>query len=312
MSLSTTYEVRDNLALKSVPGFFVQDDIEAIAVAVRKWLWARVPPRLGLKDTSDDRWAKFLALVEKLNEESPPETSFKFFLLARHGQGYHNVGESKYGTVDWDIINGDEEMIWGRQYLHFYHFKVSSYRLLIRLTADPLLTPLGRQQAADIQREMIIEAASGLPPPHKRYCSPFSRALDTCDISFAGVYKDHPHPVLVVENCREENGVHTCDKRNTRSYIASYKPHFSIEEGLTELDELWDPNLRETKEEVSLRARKIIDMVFENDTDSLYISITSHSGFITGFLQAIGRERYPLPTGGVLPVVVKRTQPPSS
>lgn len=181
-------------------------------------------------------------------------------------------------------------MIWGRQYLHFYHFKVSSYRLLIRLTADPLLTPLGRQQAADIQREMIIEAASGLPPPHKRYCSPFSRALDTCDISFAGVYKDHPHPVLVVEvslfilgsdvlwkywlfrcfqNCREENGIHTCDNRNTRSYIASYKPHFSIEEGLTELDELWDPNLRETKEEVSLRARKIIDMVFENDTDSL-------------------------------------------
>lgn len=73
---------------------------------------------------------------------------------------------------------------------------------------------------------------------------------------------------LAVQDCREENGVHTCDKRNSRSYIASYKPHFLIEEGFTELDELWDPNLRETKEEVSLRARTIIDRVFENDTDS--------------------------------------------
>ncbi|KAH9480063.1 putative phosphoglycerate mutase [Psilocybe cubensis] len=267
MSFPTRYE--------SVPGFFVQDDAHAIAVAV--------PPRLGLKDASDDRWPKFLALVEKLNAESPPDVSYKFFLLIRHGQGYHNVGEAKYGSVDWDLnwsrINGDDEMTWG---------------------PDPLLTPLGKQQAADVQREMVLEAAAGLPPPHKRYCSPFSRALDTCDIAFAGVYEEHPYPVLVVEDCREENGVHTCDKRNTRSYIANYKPHFLIEEGLTELDDLWDPNVRETKEEVSLRARSIIDRVFANDTESYYISITSHSGFITGFLQAIGRERYPLPTGGIV------------
>ena len=35
------------------------------------------------------------------------------------------------------------------------------------------------------------------------------------------------------------------------------------------------------------------------------IGITAHGGFINGFLEAVGRAHYALPTGGVLPVVVK-------
>lgn len=37
------------------------------------------------------------------------------------------------------------------------------------------------------------------------------------------------------------------------------------------------------------------------------IGITAHGGFINGFLTAVGRVHYALPTGGVLPVVVKCT-----
>lgn len=40
-----------------------------------------------------------------------------------------------------------------------------------------------------------------------------------------------------------------------------------IEESLTEEDELWNPDVRETKEEVASRAREVIDMVFENDVE---------------------------------------------
>jgi hypothetical protein len=40
---------------------------------------------------------------------------------------------------------------------------------------------------------------------------------------------------------------HTCDKCNTRSYIECYKPPFAVEETLTELDELWSKDIRETK-----------------------------------------------------------------
>lgn len=96
----------------------------------------------------------------------------------------------------WSRINGDGEITWGREYRNTFSRKPN---LMISRTADPLLTALGKEQAAAIQKELKAEAALGLPPPDKRYCSPFSRALDTCDISFEGVYEAHPHPVLVVE-----------------------------------------------------------------------------------------------------------------
>ena len=63
--------------------------------------------------------------------------------------------------------------------------------------------------------------------------------------------------------------MHTCDKRNTRTYIATSYPHLTIEEGFTELDELWDPNIRESKAQVAERARKVLDLVFKNDTNAL-------------------------------------------
>jgi len=76
-----------------------------------------------------------------------------------------------------------------------------SYPVLPKLVADPLLTPIGKDQAHAIHREWSNETSSGLPPPHRRYCSPLTRALDTCDIIF-GTDGIHPQPVLVVEVLR--------------------------------------------------------------------------------------------------------------
>ena len=79
-----------------------------------------MPPRFGLIDTSNDRWLKFEEKIRQLNQDSPTGTTYKFFLLSRHGQGYRtdllklssklnrvnyfidNVAESKYGTPAWD------------------------------------------------------------------------------------------------------------------------------------------------------------------------------------------------------------------
>lgn len=63
--------------------------------------------------------------------------------------------------------------------------------------------------------------------------------------------------------CREENGVHTCDKRRARSYIASHKPRFELEDGFAEEDRLWKEDVRETKSEVTKRAKAVLDIVFE-------------------------------------------------
>jgi len=184
----------------------------------------------------------------------------------------------------WSKLNGDGETTWG---------------------PDPLLTSLGIEQARVLQDMWKTESSYGLASPQKLYCSPLTRALQTCDIMLDGVFQSGHAPVTVVENCREENGVHTCDKRKTRTYIATSYPHFIIEDGFTELDELWSPTVRESAAQVAERARKVLDVVFQNDIDALFISITAHTGFINGFLRAVGRPYFEIPTGGFIPVVVK-------
>lgn len=111
----------------------------------------------------------------------------------------------------------------------------------------------------------------------------------------------------------------TCDKRKPRTYIASSFPHFVIEEGFTELDELWSPTVRESTTQVAERARKVLDDIFQKDIDAqcktnsvifqqntlfkfffvcAVVSITAHEGFMHGFLAAIGRQEIRVPTGG--------------
>lgn len=60
-------------------------------------------------------------------------------------------------------------------------------------------------------------------------------------------------------------GVHTCDKRRSRTYLQSEFPEFNIEEGFTEDDELYDPNVRELSSHVIERAHSVLDFIFENN-----------------------------------------------
>lgn len=109
--------------------------------------------------------------------------------------------------------------------------------------------------------------------------------------------------------------MHTCDKRRTRSFIAENYPQFDIEDSLTEEDELWNPDVRETKAEVAARAKGIIEKIWEERpddwceiwtlvlsvstlTNDTVVGVTAHSGFINGVLLALGSKPYPLPTGG--------------
>ena len=148
------------------------------------------------------------------------------------------------------------------------------------LLADPKLTPIGIEQAQLIKQGWATEAKFGLPQPHRRYCSPLTRALKTAETIFTSLYESYPNPILikevngwirnaprlltsVVKNCREMHGSHTCDKRNTRSYLVSEFPGFDIEPSFTEEDLLWTPT-RETRQEVSARAKTMIEGVFRD------------------------------------------------
>jgi hypothetical protein len=66
---------------------------------------------------------------------------------------------------------------------------------------------------------------------------------------------------------REHNGVHTCDKRRTRSDIHAAFPEYDFEEGFAEKDELWTSDYRETHDDIDRRARLVLDMIFHNDVE---------------------------------------------
>lgn len=54
-------------------------------------------------DNQKTQWERLGHKVETLNRESPPEVSYKLLYLGRHGEGYHNVAERRYGTDAWDV-----------------------------------------------------------------------------------------------------------------------------------------------------------------------------------------------------------------
>ncbi|KAH9948825.1 phosphoglycerate mutase-like protein [Amylocystis lapponica] len=269
-----------------VPGFFAQDSPDANVFNL-----VAIPPRFGLIDDSPDRWTTFKMKIDALNRAAPEGTTYKVLFLGRHGQGYHNVGEAKYGTKAWDDywskLNGDGELVWG---------------------PDPLLTPLGISQAEDARSVWLAEVTNGIPLPEKCYASPLHRALSTWEFTFSGPgsFATERRSVLILEDLREEHGVHTCDMRNPRSKIERNfpPPTHGFEADFSEEDLIWRADERETKEHIKQRAATVLDRIFD-EHQSVYISVTAHGGIINAFLAVMGRVPYPLPTGGILPLVVK-------
>ncbi|KLO11349.1 phosphoglycerate mutase-like protein [Schizopora paradoxa] len=267
-------------------GFFVQDDASTVDP---------LPPRFGLLDDSPERWASFTEKIKKLNEEAPEGTSYKSIFAGRHGEGWHNVAMAKYSHDEWNdhlaAQTGDGTIIWG---------------------PDPHLTSIGEGQASYAHAMWKQElSSSNIPLPTKFYCSPLSRALQTCLITFDPIvdFKScaEGRRPLVIEDCRERFGVSTCDQRRPKSYIQStFGEKVTIDENLPEEDVIFKPDERETYEHVADRVRAVLDRIFdERNKDDLVISITAHNGWINTLISVTGHAHYDLPTGGVLPMVVK-------
>ncbi|KAF8649012.1 hypothetical protein AX16_006126 [Volvariella volvacea WC 439] len=267
-----------------IPGYFLQDNLETT--------WPANPPRFGLLDSSPDRWKTFFAELERLNKEAPIGVKYKFMIFARHGEGWHNVASRKYGREVWDEywakLNGDDEIVWG---------------------PDAELTPHGEHEARDVGKTWKTELAlpNPIPIPSKFYSSPLTRAAMTCQITFEQTVDTSRNWVEVVENCRETYGVHTCDKRRTKSYILGRFKGFFTEPGFSEEDILWDPDVRESFEHMIDRAGTVLDTMFSTEETGNFVSITAHGGIINAFMGCLGRPRTVLLTGSVLPVVIKAT-----
>ena len=48
-------------------------------------------------------WQRFAFYVRQLNRDAAAGTQYKVLFMGRHGEGYHNVAESYYGTPAWNV-----------------------------------------------------------------------------------------------------------------------------------------------------------------------------------------------------------------
>jgi broad specificity phosphatase PhoE len=238
------------------------------------------------------QWELFYHHLATLNADAPPSTSYRLLFLGRHGQGYHNVAESFYSTVAWDCyystLDGNGTVTW----------------------VDAHLTPVGRDQARTASAFWDAQIRDQkMTTPQSYYLSPMDRAIQTADITYrslkfprdAASYKP-----LIKEQLRETNGVHTCDKRSPLSVIRSRwsDPPYQIETGFTEVDELWDSDLRETPSAHTVRMLNALDDILAHDSNTV-ISLTVHSGVIAAILRGVGHRAFKMETGGIIPVLIK-------
>ncbi|SCW00692.1 LAFE_0C09846g1_1 [Lachancea fermentati] len=221
---------------------------------------------------------------------------YKFLVLARHGQGHHNVGVELYGEPEWDRywskLDGDEHRHW----------------------LDAHLTPLGIEQARDTGALILSPMCKELGLPDVFYCSPMRRCIETFIGSWSQILEgDGPVPVHIVENLRETLGEHTCDKRvNQKGVLENYQGasintrtlQLLYDQGYPDQDQLWKQDHRETDTEMDERIHLGLSRALSGS--ERFVSITCHSGVIQSALRVLAHPPVGhLNTGGIVCCVVR-------
>jgi broad specificity phosphatase PhoE len=170
--------------------------------------------------------------------------------------------------------------------------------------ADATLTPLGQHQALAANSLWKQQIPHGIPIPETYYVSPLTRTIETADLTFNGIDGLSNYKPYIKELCREALGIHTCDRRSTKTHLESTFPHLTFEPNFSDADVLWEKDYREPESARRYRLSVFLDDVFEQD-GNVFVSVTSHSGAIASVLEAVGHRRFGLETGGVIPVVVR-------
>lgn len=143
-----------------------------------------------------------------------------------------------------------------------------------------------------------------MPVPRRHYTSPLARCLETTRLAFSGAKGAEGVKAIIKENLRERMGVHTCDKRSSRTWIQENYPSYQIEDGFAEEDGLWKSDVRESLEDHVLRIKEVLQDVFEKD-EEVVISFTSHSGAVRALYAAIGHREVWVGPGAMVPVLIK-------
>eukprot|EP00565_Helicotheca_tamesis_P004781 CAMPEP_0185735678 /NCGR_PEP_ID=MMETSP1171-20130828/25922_1 /TAXON_ID=374046 /ORGANISM="Helicotheca tamensis, Strain CCMP826" /LENGTH=292 /DNA_ID=CAMNT_0028406065 /DNA_START=161 /DNA_END=1039 /DNA_ORIENTATION=- len=195
--------------------------------------------------------------------KAPPDDgeNVKTVHFLRHGQGFHNLMA--------DLAKAE-----GRDWVQYTHTPENPY--IMPEILDAPLTQKGRNQARLIQPRIAT-----LPnKPELVVLSPNCRAIQTGLIAFQELLPptNSNVPFLAHEMVREENGVHTCDKRRPTSQAAAEFPQVDFSLIETEEDVIFRNDRRETKMEIGERIYKFMEWLA--DRPERHVAVSSHSGWL--------------------------------
>jgi broad specificity phosphatase PhoE len=188
---------------------------------------------------------------------APTGDNVKTIHFIRHGQGFHNLVADLFSSS-------------GRTWVQ--HTKSPDNPYAMPEILDAPLTEKGRQQALilqprvrtfDIQPELIV-------------LSPNCRAIQTGTIVFEHLIGKIPF--LAHEMAREENGVHYCDKRRSKSRQEKEFPMIDFSLLETDDDVIFREDRRETKMEVGERIYKFMEWLARRSEKT--VAVSSHSSWL--------------------------------
>ena len=104
-------------------------------------------------------------------------------------------------------------------------------------------------------------------------------ALPELRVARPGVSAQGAPPFVACELCREHLGVHPCDRRRALSYYRAAYP--AVDWSLIEHEEdtLWDAEVRETDEELALRAKAFLHWLLARPEQ--HIAVVTHSSWLS-------------------------------
>jgi len=143
---------------------------------------------------------------------------------------------------------------------------------------DAELTALGKEQCATAKAEWAsARGRHGYGPPELVVVSPLRRCLQTATLAF-GQYAGQV-PWVALEEVRERNGHHPCDRRRPLAHARKEFPHVDFSLVKDEEDVTWgDGRWRESDEEMAVRSAALLKFLAGRPERN--IIVVTHSAFL--------------------------------